>query len=145
MTKNNRVGLNVLYTLTEYDAREIVQNRRNAGIATARGNDPREGQTYPAIIVADHVHEAHRPRVEAGEFTVSGAPVLTWESYIAGISVNLQVFLDGTDVFWATSRTEYDATKHGDWGPLPEGQEPQTLEEEQGVWRPDPKGHFQCI
>ena len=46
-----RLGEIVHYTLSESDARSIIQDRRNAGISTARGNDPHEGDTYPAMIV----------------------------------------------------------------------------------------------
>ena len=75
----SRVGRRVLYMLSDADAREIIHvDRRQAGQAHARGNDPHGGQVYPGVIVAD------------------------W-----GGSANLQVFLDGTDTFWPTSRPEY--------------------------------------
>jgi hypothetical protein len=48
-----RVGKTVLYTLTEEDARGIMQRRQQLGQAIAGGNDVREGDTYPALIVRD--------------------------------------------------------------------------------------------
>lgn len=92
-----RLGTPILYCLGESDFRQIITDRRNAGQGTARGNDPREGQVYPGVIVAD------------------------W-----GGSVNLQVFLDGNDTYWPTSRSEFDPEKHGRrryFLPAPEGSE----------------------
>jgi hypothetical protein len=56
---------------------------------TRTGNEARTGDVYPALIV----------RVWGG----SGA--------------NLQVFLDGADTYWATSRTEGDAEGQWSWPP----------------------------
>ena len=89
----------VLYTLNEHDA-EAINVRRSDFQAFQRshkhphdpgepgasghqahvGNEAKRGDTYPALIVR--------------EFT-PGSSV-----------VNLQVFLDGNDTYWATSRGE---------------------------------------
>jgi hypothetical protein len=102
-----RLGDNVLYRLSEQDVREIIQKRRTAGIATASGNDPHEGDVYPAIIVrdwADPDFESGRKRNE--KYRGEGVPneVVDSRDYVDSMPVNLQVFLDGNDVFWATSR-----------------------------------------
>ena len=63
-------------------------NQRRADFADHRGNTAREGDAYPAVIVR------------------------TWES-----SQNLKVLLDGTDDFWATSRTQGDGPGRWIWPP----------------------------
>jgi len=87
------VGEMVLYTLNEHDAEAINTLRRKhaeaqrsqavtgaEGWQAHSGNEAHRGDEYPALIVR--------------EFT-------------AGSSVaNLQVFLDGNDSYWATSRGE---------------------------------------
>jgi hypothetical protein len=149
-----RLGEIVLYTLSEQDAKQIIQDRRNAGIAAARGNDPREGDTYPAIIVRDfgQTEEQYRQGIEVGKRNLTDqwrgangheSPARGWPVEFRGMpsanfykvylpewerslppfdpeagACNLQVFLDGTDVYWATSRS---LCREGD----------------------DPKGHFQ--
>jgi len=52
------------------------------------GNRARMGDTYPALVVRNN-----------------------------GGSVNLQVFLDGSDSYWATSRTEGEDGGHWSWPP----------------------------
>lgn len=99
-----RVGKRVLYMLTEMDVRDIIKSRQVAGYATAHGNDPREGQIVPGIVVAD------------------------W-----GGSANLQVFLDGIDSYWPTSRTLFD----------PEGSTDYERElAVKGEYTPEPKGKW---
>lgn len=83
--EQSRIGTRVLYMLNESDCRVIQQERQAAGRATAHGNDPRDGQVLPGIIVA--------------EFGPSTA--------------NLQVFLDGTDSYWPTSRGEFNPKANG--------------------------------
>ena len=84
------LGRIVLYALTEGDAlavnrrREDFRRRAEAGGANTghvghSGNRVREGDEFPAMVVA------------------------VWGS---DGSVNLQVHLDGNDTLWATSRTE---------------------------------------
>ncbi len=88
------VGRIVHYTLTQQDAVEI--NRRRAGRATrdrvdaqTLGNHAAEGEVCAAIIVRT----------------------------FGGPAANLQVHLDGTDTYWATSRTEGDDAGHWHWPP----------------------------
>ncbi len=87
---SRRIGLRVLYMLTDYDVREIRAERQKAGNATAHGNEPGEGSIYPGIIVADWSVDGH-----------------------TDASANLQVWLDGNDSFWPTSRSEFDPAVHG--------------------------------
>lgn len=101
------VGRVVQYQLSEFDVEQINRRRRDfgayrrmvaTGLATGTlhhtgyvahvGNDVRVAETYPAIIVR------------------------TWGAE-PGSAVNLQVFLDGNDIFWATSRTE--GVNPGQW------------------------------
>lgn len=86
------IPLFVLYTLTEQDATMIASARAAqafpAGVA-GQHNPVHPGDTYPAVVVK------------------------TFENGAA----NLQVFLDGTDTYWATSRTEGDVGKWGHWAP----------------------------
>lgn len=139
-----RLGKIVHYALTEADVREIIQNRQNAGRAAARGNEVREGDVFPAMIVADWVAQSleeytriTRERLSdedsswaRGELSKAGilhpksSPIafnmlveqMATEGHTKAVemaSQNLQVFLDGTDVFWATSRTKFEPTQHG--------------------------------
>jgi len=89
------LGAIVHYKLTEPDA--FVINERRAKIKasdklgtalTVQGNHAREGDIFPAIVVRI---------VQTGAENEVNPPV------------NLQVFLDGDDSFWATSRHERDA------------------------------------
>lgn len=82
------IGRIVHYTLTQPDADQI--NRQRADGTPHTGNHAQEGDVYPAMIVRIF-----------GE---------TPES-----AVNLQVFLDGNDTFWATSRTLGDGPFHWAW------------------------------
>lgn len=84
------IGRTVHYTLSEEDAAAINRRRTNPGSIAKRisealwpigaqahiGNEARAGQVLPAVVVA-----VWGPRC-----------------------VNLQVTLDGTDTYWATSR-----------------------------------------
>lgn len=101
------VGDRVLYRLNDQDAISINVRRRDAkayrqsnprmhpggegatGFIAHVGNDAREGQVFPAVVVAD------------------------WSG---GSYVNLQVTLDGNDTYWATSRGEGDLP--GQWAPV---------------------------
>jgi hypothetical protein len=64
-----------------------IQHRRSQ--AGTEGNATSEGQTYPALVVRS----------------------------FGGSAVNLQVFLDGLDTHWATSRTEGEGPGHWIWPP----------------------------
>lgn len=91
-------GRIVLYTLRESDVRLINAQRaasdagarQHAGLAPVIGNDVAEGQEYPAMVV----------RVFDGA---------------AEGECNLQVFLDGSDTFWACSRKAADVPTPGAW------------------------------
>lgn len=61
-----------------------------AGAQAHIGNDAKEGAQYAAMVVEDWRQH--------GEASGAGVP--------DDAAVNLQVFLDGNDVFWATSRKE---------------------------------------
>lgn len=95
MTQIATPGRIVHYYLSAWDADQINRRRADAHAAEAGntgkiihvGNDVREGQLYPAIVVA------------------------TW----GGASVNLQVWLDGNDTLWATSRSEGEPHTPGKW------------------------------
>ena len=63
-----------------------------AGAQAHIGNDVHEGDVFPMLIVR------------------------TWGS-TAGAAVNGQVFLDGNDVFWATSRTVGEQPGQFAWPP----------------------------
>ncbi len=100
------IGRIVLYTLTEQDAAQI-NGRRTTGaeIAARIAARPRE---WPLGAQA-HIGNS----VTAGmEFPM--LIVRTWGD-MEGSTVQGQVFLDGNDVFWATSRVEGNA--EGEWCP----------------------------
>ncbi|SDM77645.1 hypothetical protein [Streptomyces wuyuanensis] len=91
------IGRIVHYSLSQQDAEAINRRRRDfhegGGASEQRGfighvgNHAEEGDIYPAVVVR------------------------VWEE--STITVNLQVFLDGNDAFWATSRAE--GTEAGTW------------------------------
>jgi hypothetical protein len=124
----SRLGQTVRYCLSDDDVKQIIENRRAAGTGVARGNDPRAGQAYPAIVVRDWADAVTRMKNrQAWRAVELGAPGpadlisngLTEEQFVTTASCNLQVMLDGNDTYWATSRTLYRADAH-----------------------PSPKGHF---
>lgn len=90
-TRVPKVGDLVLYMLASYDVSGINQRRKDAreksdwhqalktGAQLHSGNEVTGGKQYPATVVA------------------------VWGT-TPGACVNLQVQLDGTDTFWATSR-----------------------------------------
>lgn len=85
-------GRFVDYTLTEQDAAIISSDRASRfamNQAPHRHNPVSPGDTYPALVV----------------------------KAFGGGAANLQVFLDGTDTYWATSRTEGEPGKWGHWAP----------------------------
>lgn len=92
------IGRIVHYTLTQSDAEQI--NRLRVGFdilkpwpTTAQrhvGNLAQQGHMYPAMIVR------------------------CWGS-TEGSACQLQVFLDGNDTYWATSRIEGEGPSH--WAP----------------------------
>lgn len=90
------IGRIVLYTLNDGDADAINRRRKdftarpdgpgNEGFQGHVGNHVQAGETYPAMIVRTF-----------------------------GPSVNLQVFLDGNDTYWATSRAEGEPGEPCKW------------------------------
>jgi hypothetical protein len=90
------IGRIVHYTLTEQDAEQINRRREDftnrpsgpghEGFQAHVGNRAEAGQTFPAEVVR-----------------------------CFGDAVNLQVSLDGTDTYWATSRTEGEPNEQGRW------------------------------
>lgn len=116
----SRLGATVRYTLSEHDVKVIVERRIAQGTAAYKGNPPRAGQSYAALIVRDWADPALRAKLREAEHQKRwGAPgeptvadALTEEQYVKGASCNLQVFLDGNDTYWATSRSLYQADYH---------------------------------
>lgn len=155
-----RLGAIVRYTLTEQDVHAIAQARRLAGSAARQGNDLREGDTYPAMIVRDWIDRNFLAKVNTGQVRQGfGAAVIEPVGYIDGTSVNLQVFLDGNDTYWATSRTKFDPATHGRMDPeapefIVEAPADEMSEDEKHLlgkarsahhakwFRPDPRGHW---
>lgn len=78
----------VNYKLNASDVSTIAHRRAN--VATARGNAVAEGDVFPMMIVR------------------------TWGN-TPGSAVNGQVFLDGTDQLWVTSRTVGDQPGQFAW------------------------------
>lgn len=98
------IGRIVHYQLSQYDADAINKRRADwqvncrengtpqTGHVAHVGNSAAEGQYFPAVVVA------------------------SW----GGTTVNLQVILDGTDTYWATSRHEGDEPGTWTWPPKAE-------------------------
>ena len=89
------IGRIVHYRLASWDV-DAINRRRSDGENSIRpddgaqvhvGNRVSEGDVFPAVIVR------------------------CWGD-TEGSMVNLQVFLDGNDTYWATSRDEGDAVAH---------------------------------
>ena len=101
MSQQPAIGRIVLYTLTEDDAKAINKRRddftehrkhisyRDTGYISHFGNEAREGDVYPAVVI----------RVWPGDL------------------INAKVLLDGTDTFWATSRHQGDENGNWNWPP----------------------------
>ncbi|MDP9185616.1 MAG: hypothetical protein M3O29_08120 [Actinomycetota bacterium] len=107
MTQAPSIGRIVHYKISEQDAVQINKRRADAknlnaaGVTLASqglgpqihiGNGVQAGDVYPAMIVR------------------------TWGG-TRGSSVQLQVFLDGNDTFWATSVSEGDGERNWQWPP----------------------------
>jgi hypothetical protein len=87
MTGTPTIGRIVLYRLASHDADRIEQRRLETRAHQSPGfNAAYAGDVYPAIVVRTN----------------------------KGLSVNLQVFLDGADTLWVTSRG-YSAETEGCW------------------------------
>lgn len=95
------IGRIVHYTLASWDCEEVNRRRRvesinlydpslsnwHQGAQAHAGNSVSPGDVYPAMIVR------------------------VWGN-TEGSMCNLQVFLDGNDVLWATSRSEGEGEAH---------------------------------
>lgn len=86
-------GRTVLYRLTDGDVVRIAQQRAERLV---QGNTVQAGDEFPALIVK------------------------VWDADFAGLC-NLQVFLDGPDVLWVTSRHDFDACEAAGVTPDPSG------------------------
>ena len=139
-----RLGKRVLYTLSEADVHSIGQQRLAAGQSARNGNPVREGDTYFGVIVKDNMQLDLYERVLAGEIQDGLGRVLEAESWMASMSANIQLFLDGNDSYWVTSRSEFIPEQHGRWAR--EFSKSETPDKSDPAdWTPDPKGHFQFI
>jgi hypothetical protein len=101
------IGRIVHYQLTDRDA-DAINRRRDDYEAFQRGRTP----ALPGQPGADG-HQAHvGNRVMAGD-TFPAMIVRTF----GGSVVNLQVHLDGNDLYWVTSRIEGDQPGTWQWPP----------------------------
>lgn len=91
-----RLGADVLYKLSEFDAKAINQLRADHyGFLRGLGGVLKTG------------HQGHQGNsASAGD--VCPAKIVK----VFGAACNLQVFNDGNDTYWATSRTEDDSEGH---------------------------------
>ncbi len=105
---NVTIGRIVHYMLSEQDAASINVQRKDYRAFEAGHKHPHEPGQPGATG-----HQAHYGNdVEAGQ-TYPALVVRVWGDGTYG---NLQVFLDGNDTYWATSRAEADAmTQLGRW------------------------------
>jgi hypothetical protein len=102
------IGRIVHYTLADYDADAINKRRDdfNAHKQTLAGpvQPGHRGATGHMAHVGNHA--------SAGDVY----PAMVVRTF-GGPAVNLQVHLDGTDTYWATSRTEGDGPGTWAWPP----------------------------
>lgn len=103
MSQPLSIGRVVHYTLSEHDAEAINKRRK----------DFREfvkaSEAYPADGYVAHVGN----EVKAGD----QYPAMIVRVFQPANSCNLQVFLDGTDTFWACSVSEGEGGRHWNWPP----------------------------
>lgn len=104
------IGRIVHYTLNEADAEAI--NRRRADFEAFQRSHK-------------HPHEPGQPGA-TGHMAHVGNRAVAGQTYPAQVvrvfdpattTANLQVALDGNDVYWATSRTEGEGAGHWRWPP----------------------------
>lgn len=105
------IGRIVHYTLTDQDASAI--NKRRADFEAFRRS--LAGPAEPGMPGATG-HMAHVGN-HAAEGDVCPAMVVRLFEHAAPGCANLQVHLDGTDTYWATSRYEGDQPGHWAWPP----------------------------
>lgn len=92
------IGRIVNYRMNDATCYNVMQQRQHEHIF---GNAPQRGEVYPAMIVR------------------------VWGQY-PGASVQLQVFLDGPDTYWATSVYRGDDEGQWSWPIIPSGKIPGT-------------------
>lgn len=85
LSEEDAVQINRRRTIPSEVAHRIAQNEWPLGAQAHIGNTVNPGDVFPAIIVR----------------------------YWGGCLLNLHVFLDGNDTFWATSRHMYDVGGDG--------------------------------
>jgi hypothetical protein len=83
-------GRIVLYCLAEHDV-HAIQHRRSMSGGLLTGNPVKEGDTFPMLITED------------------------WGAKVEGAAVNGQVFLDGEDSLWVTSRMVGEGPNTWSW------------------------------
>lgn len=105
MKQQVTIGRVVIYTLSESDAAEINRRRttpaaiaERIGIKFTTMDGTRESEAWPLGAQAHIGNEA-----QAGQ-EFPAIVVAVWGAKCC----NLKVMLDGTDTFWATSRSEFD-------------------------------------
>jgi hypothetical protein len=102
------IGRIVHYRLSQADANAI--NKRRADFQAFRSNF--SGPSDPGQPGADG-HMAHvGNHATAGDYL----PAMVVATFYAG-AANLQVFLDGNDTYWATSRPNGDGNGTWTWPP----------------------------
>ncbi|MFI0897077.1 hypothetical protein [Streptomyces sp. NPDC020983] len=98
------IGRIVHYALTQADANAINKRRADAKNLNAAGVTLASQELGPQIHVGNHA--------TAGDYL----PAMIVATF-GGPATNLQVFLDGNDTYWATSRTEGDGPGFWTWPP----------------------------
>lgn len=105
------IGRIVLYKLTEQDAASINIRRSDFKAFEAGHKHPHEpGQP------AASGHIAHVGNSASAGDVYPAMVVRTWGD-TPGSAINLQVHLDGNDLFWVTSATEGDEPRNWSWPP----------------------------
>lgn len=97
-------GRIVQYTLSQEDADAINRRRTTGGAIAERINDGTWVEGAQAHIGNKVLAGDIRPAIVVREWSPERPEM-----------VNLQVFLDGTDVYWATSRLQADEPQLGCW------------------------------
>lgn len=101
MTQTPTLGRVVLFTVSKEDAEAI--NKRRQDFAKHR-------RKYP--LQEDTGYVAHFGNLVSEGDSFAATIVKVWSG-----SVNLQVLLDGTDVYWATSVTQGEGPHTWSWPP----------------------------
>jgi hypothetical protein len=107
MTQLATIGRIVHYKLAEQDAAQINKRRSDARNLNAAGVTLASQGLGPQIHIGNPV--------EAGD--VYPAIVVRRWSDVPTSVIQLQVFLDGNDTFWATSVAEGDGERQWSWPP----------------------------